>query len=94
MSKQPANVRLYNQTRSNTVFCLKIAKILSFVHIEIYLYKICFKLIIRKLVNIILLSSKKICSQNCSVKAGDVAILGFSTVIPTYFKVLYFRNYF
>ena len=79
---------------NNTVFYLKIATILSAEHFGIYLYKICFKIIIRKLLRIILLSIKQICCQNCSVKAGDVAILYFSTVIPTYLKVLYFQNYF
>ena len=62
---------------NNTVFYLKIATILSAEHIGIYLYKICFKIIIRKLVGIILLSIKQICCQNCSVKAGDVAICVF-----------------
>ena len=79
---------------NNTAFCLKIAKILSAEHIGIDLYKISFKIIIRKLVSIILQSVKQIFGQNCSVKSSDVTILCFSTVIPTYLKVLYFRNYF
>ena len=51
-------------------------------------------MIIGKLVNTSLLSSKCIRNQNCSVKAGDVAILCLSKVIPTFLKVQYFRNYF
>ena len=46
---------------NNAVVCLNNAKTSSTVHIEIYLYKICFKTIIRKLANTILLSSKTIC---------------------------------
>ena len=48
------------------------------------------KIIIRKLVFIILLSKKKICSQKCAVKVGDVPILCFSTfyIYETVFKQL------
>ena len=64
------------------------------IHNEMYLNTICQEMTIRKFCSTSLITGPYICSQNCSVKVGDIVILCLLEVIPTFFKLQYFENRF
>ena len=64
------------------ILIVKSAKTQVNIHNEMYLNKICYKMTIRKFCITSLITSPFICSRNCSVKVGDVAILCLLKVIP------------